>query len=133
MREQIEGIYRAINEQNLDALDGYIAAEYVDHSDGHHGVEAFKRQISVFRSAFPDLHVTVEDTVEAGDRIATRTRVSGTQTGELMGIPASGKSVQVSAVDIARFENGKAVERWDGFDTFSLMVQLGVIPVPQTA
>jgi steroid delta-isomerase-like uncharacterized protein len=133
MRDQIDRLYRAINEGNLDVLDELFAEGYVDHTEGYRGVEAVKQQISAFRVAFPDLHVTVEDTVEDGDRIATRTTVTGTQTGDLMGIPATGKTVSVCAVDIARFDGGKVLERWGGLDMYALMRQLGVVPEPQTA
>jgi predicted ester cyclase len=133
MHDQIERIYRAINDQKLDDLDEVFSDAYVDHAEGHRGVEPFKQQMRLFRTAFPDLRVTIEDTVESGDRIATRTTVTGTHTGDLMGIPPTNRHVSVSAVDIARFVDGKAVERWGGLDTFSLMVQLGVIPVPQPA
>jgi len=133
MRDQIERIYQAINSQDLDALDGLFSDDYLDHAEGHRGVEPFKQQMRMFRAAFPDLSISIDDTVEAGDRIATRTTVTGTHTGDLMGIPPTQRPVVVSAVDIARFVDGKAVERWGGLDTFSLMVQLGVIPVPQPA
>ena len=73
MRDQIDRLYRAINEGKLDALDELVAESYVDHTEQYHGVEALKQQLRAFRVAFPDLHVTVEETVEAGDRIATRT------------------------------------------------------------
>jgi steroid delta-isomerase-like uncharacterized protein len=133
MRDQIDRLYRAINDGNLDLLDKLFAEDYVDHTEGYRGVEAIKQQISAFRVAFPDLHITVEDTVEDGDRIATRTTVTGTQTGDLMGLPATGKTVSVCAVDIARFDGGKVLERWGGLDMCALMRQLGVIPEPQTA
>lgn len=133
MRDQIERIYQAINSEDLDALDGLFSDDYLDHAEGHRGVEPFKQQMRMFRAAFPDLCVSIDDTVEAGDRIATRTTVTGTHTGDLMGIPPTHRHVVVSAVDIARFVDGKAAERWGGLDTFSLMVQLGVIPVPQPA
>jgi steroid delta-isomerase-like uncharacterized protein len=133
MRDQIERLYRAMNEDDLDALDALFAVDYVDHTQGYRGVTALKEQLALFRRAFPDLHITVDDTVEQGDRIASRTTVTGTQTGELMDLPATGRTVSVSAVDIARFEDGMAVERWGGLDMYSLLAQLGALPTPQTA
>ena len=84
MRDQIERIYQAINSEDLDALDGLFSDDYLDHAEGHRGVEPFKQQMRMFRAAFPDLCVSIDDTVEAGDRIATRTTVTGTHTGDLM-------------------------------------------------
>ncbi len=130
MREQIERLYRAMNEGHLEDFDGIFAADYVDHEEGYTGAEPLKQQIAAFRRGFPDLRITVDDCVEAGDRINTRTTVTGTHTGDLMGMPPTGRKVKVSAVDIVRFVGDRATERWGGLNTYSLMVQLGVIPAP---
>jgi predicted ester cyclase len=89
--------------------------------------------VALFRRAFPDLHISVDDTIEQGDRIATRTTVTGTQTGELMGLPATDRTISVGAVDIARFDDRRAVERWGGLDMYALLAQLGALPAPQAA
>ncbi len=133
MQDQVERLYRAMNDDELNALDELFAVDYVDHTQGYRGVSALKEQLSVFRQAFPDLHVNVDDMVAQGDRIATRTTVTGTHTGELMGLAATGRSIAVGAIDIARFENGKAVERWGGLDMYALLTQLGALPAPQAA
>jgi predicted ester cyclase len=77
------------------------------------------------------LRVTIEDLVTDGDRFASRTMVTGTHTGDLMGMPATGAHVSVEAVDIGRIENGKAKERRGGLNMYSMLTQLGVIPAPQ--
>lgn len=133
MRDQIDRLYAAMNSDNLDVLDEIFAVDYVDHTQGYQGAEALKAQLRAFREAFPDLRISIEDTVQDADRIATRTTVTGTHTGDLMGLPATGRTITVGAVDIARFADGKAVERWGGLDMYSLLVQLGAIPAPQTA
>ena len=124
MNHPVERIYAAMNEDRLEDLDALFAPGYVDHDEGYTGVDALKAQLKTFRAAFPDLHITIEDTVEQGDRVATRTEVTGIHTGELMGLPPTGRAIRVSAVDISRFESGRAVERWGGLNTYSLMVQL---------
>jgi steroid delta-isomerase-like uncharacterized protein len=130
--EVLHGIYEAVNTGNLALLDKYVAPGYVEHSDGFQGVEPFKQQITAFRTAFPDLRVTIEDLLVAdGGRFASRTTVTGTHTGDLMGLPATGKHISVEAVDIGRVENGQAKERWGGLNMYSLLTQLGAIPAPQ--
>jgi len=132
VKEVLDGIYEAINTGNLALLDKHVAPDYVEHSEGFQGVEPFKQQIAAFRAGFPDLHVTIDDLLLTdSDRFASRTTITGTHTGDLMGVPATGKHVSVEAVDIGRVENGQAKERWGGLNMFSLLTQLGVIPAPQ--
>ena len=132
VKEVLDGIYEAVNTGNLALLDKHVAPDYIEHAEGFQGVEPFKQQITAFRTAFPDLHVTVDDLLLTdGDRFASRTTITGTHTGDLMGMPPTGRSISVEAVDIGRVENGQAKERWGGMNMYSLLVQLGVIPAPQ--
>jgi steroid delta-isomerase-like uncharacterized protein len=131
VEEVLHGIYEAVNTGNLALLDEFVAPDYTEHSEGFQGVEPFKQQITAFRAAFPDLRVTVEDLLIDGDRFASRTTVTGTHAGDLMGMPASGRRISVEAVDIGRIENGQAKERWGGLNQYSMLTQLGVIPAPQ--
>jgi len=124
----LHGIYEAVNTGNLALLEKFVAPDYVEHSEGFRGVEPFRQQITAFRAAFPDLHVSIDDLLIDGDRFASRTTVTGTHTGDLMGIPATGKHISVEAVDMGRIQNGQAQERWGGLDMYSLLTQLGVIP-----
>ena len=131
VEEVIRGIYEAINTGNLALLDKFVAPGYVEHSEGFQGVEPFKQQVAAFRAAFPDLRVTIDDLLIDGDRFASRTTVTGTHTGDLMGMPPTGKQISVEAVDIGRVEGGQAQERWGGLNMYALLTQLGVIPAPQ--
>jgi len=131
VEEVLDGIYEAVNTGNVALLDKLVAPDYIEHSEGFQGVEPFRQQIITFRAAFPDLHVTIEDLITDGGRFASRTMVTGTHTGDLMGMPATGKRISVQAVDIGRIENGQAKERWGGLDMYTLLTQLGVIPAPQ--
>ena len=131
VEEVLHGIYEAINTGNLALLDKFVAPGYVEHCVGFLGVEPFKQQITAFRTAFPDLRVTIEDLLADGDRFASRTTVTGTHTGDLMGLPGTGKPISVEAVDIGRIEDGQAQERWGGLNMYALLTQLGVIPAPQ--
>jgi len=128
----LHGIYEAINTGNLVMLDELVAPDYTEHSEGFQGVGPFKQQVAAFRAAFPDLRVTVDDVLLAdGGRFASRTTVTGTHTGDLMGMPATGRRISVEAVDIGRVENGQAKERWGGLNLYSMLTQLGAIPEPQ--
>jgi predicted ester cyclase len=130
--EVLHGIYQAVNTGDLALLDKLVAPGYVEHSEGFQGVEPFKQQITAFRTAFPDLRVTIDDLLLAGGgRFASRTTVTGTHTGDLMGMPPTGKAISVEAVDIGRIDNGQAQERWGGLNMYALLTQLGVIPAPQ--
>ena len=131
IEEVLHGIYQAINTGNLAMLDELVAPDYTEHSEGFQGVEPFKQQLAAFRAAFPDLRVSIEDLLIDGDRFASRTTVTGTHTGDLMGMPATGRHISVEAVDIGRVENGRAKERWGGLNMYSMLTQLGVIPAPQ--
>jgi steroid delta-isomerase-like uncharacterized protein len=126
-------IFEAVSNKNLDALNELLADDMVDHElppglpPGRDGTKAF---LGMFTSAFPDIEVTIEDQIAEGDKVVTRWTATGTHTGELMGIPATGKQVKMAGIDITRFSNGKNVEHWGQFDQMGLMQQLGVIPTP---
>ena len=131
VEEVLHGIYEAINTGDLALLEKFVAPGYTEHSEGFRGVEPFKQQIAAFRAAFPDLHVSVDDLLIDGDRFASRTTVTGTHTGDLMGMPATGRHISVEAVDLGHIENGQAKDRWGGLNMYSMLTQLGVIPAPQ--
>ena len=121
------------NQGKLEVFDEVDAPEYVDHAPAPGqgpGVEGYKQAVQMTRAAFPDLQITVEDMIAEGDLVVTRWTARGTHQGEYMGIPASGKSVQVTGVNIGRFENGKVVENWANSDQLGLLQQLGVLPAP---
>ncbi len=117
---------------NIDLVDELYSPEYVTHSIGPDlppTREGLKMFIGALRQGLPDLNCPVEDVVAAGDRVAGRFSIQGTHTGTLLGIPASGKSVNVGVMVIARFdEAGKWVEDWNAWDQLGLLRQIVVIP-----
>ena len=119
------------NAGNLDVADELLASDYVDHDpslpEDVHGPEGFKEYVGMYRSAFPDVHVQIEDQIAEGDRVVTRWTGTGTHTGELMGIAPTGKRVTLPGMEIVRIANGKLVEGWEGYDSGTLMRQLGVV------
>jgi steroid delta-isomerase-like uncharacterized protein len=93
------------------------------------GSEAHKKFVTLYRTAFPDLHFTVEDLFGKGNKVVMRWTSTGTHQGELMGIPATGITTQGIGTSITRFnEKGKIVEEWTIWNALSLFQQLGVIP-----
>jgi steroid delta-isomerase-like uncharacterized protein len=103
----------AFNAGDLDAAVGVFAPHAVIHNSGAPdplNVEGFKQFGGVFRTAFPDGMLTIEDQIVDGDKVVSRITYRGTQTGEMLGIPPTGKPVTVSAMIIDQFANGKIVE-----------------------
>ena len=93
---------------------------------GATGTQALKQVWPVLLRAFPDLHVTVEDLIEEGDKVVSRNTVTGTHQGEYMGLPPTGRSVTYNEIFIFRFVNGRIAEIWGVVDVFSQMKQLGI-------
>lgn len=120
-------------EGKLALVDEMFASNFVYHEPtGHevHGPEAVKQQAIMYRTAFPDLKVTINDMIAEGDKVVTHYTVQGTHHGELMGIPPTGKQVTLAGIVIDRFSGGQIVEEWEIADALGLMQQLGVIPAP---
>jgi predicted ester cyclase len=92
------------------------------------GAQLAKEVFGRLLRAYPDLHITVEDLIEEGDKIVSRNTVTGTHQGEYMGLPPTGRSVTYNEIFIVRFAGGRIVESWGVVDVFSQMKQLGVIP-----
>ena len=120
-----------MNSQDLDFIDRLLAPDYIEH-DPEPGVEpgiaGIKQMIGMFYSAFPDLHVTINQLVAEEDIVVGHMTTEGTQTGEFMGIPASGKKMSITEIHMVRIANGKAVEHWGLADALAMMQQLGAIP-----
>jgi steroid delta-isomerase-like uncharacterized protein len=91
------------------------------------GAQAIKEVFASLHRAFPDLHIAVEDLIEEGDRVVARQTVTGTNLGEYMGMPPTGKSVIYNEIFIFRFADGRIAETWGVVDVLSQMKQLGVI------
>ncbi len=120
-------INEIINEGDLDAFDELVAADYVDHT-GVPDRETYRRLVVASRQAFPDLHLAIEDEVVEGDRWVGRFRWSATHRGEFMGIPPTGKAIDIEGIGILRIADGQLVERWNVTDVLSLLQQIGAVP-----
>ena len=92
------------------------------------GREAMRDYLSVFFNAFSNIKATVEDQIAEGDKVVSRIKGTGKHTGELQGIPASGKEISVTGFSMMRISNDKIVEEWELFDIMTMMQQIGAIP-----
>jgi predicted SnoaL-like aldol condensation-catalyzing enzyme len=94
--------------------------------------EGGKIFLGSFMDAFSDGRYTIDDMIAEGDLVATRKTFTGTHTGDLGQIPATGKSVSLQYVDILRLRDGRIIEHWLSLDQLSFLQQLGVVPTEQT-
>ena len=135
MPEQNKAVFQnmmsALNSKDLTTLESVGADDFVDN-DAMPGMatdrEGMINMMHMFLGAFPDLNITVNHWVAEGDLVLGAMTTSGTQTGEFMGMPPSGKKFSMSEMHMARVANGKIVEHWGVGDHMSMMQQLGLAP-----
>ena len=135
MPEQNKAVFQnmmsALNSKDLTTLESVGADDFVDN-DAMPGMAADREgminMMHMFLGAFPDLNITVNHWVAEGDLVLGAMTTSGTQTGEFMGMPPSGKKFSMSEMHIARVANGKIVRHWGVGDHMSMMQQLGLAP-----
>jgi predicted ester cyclase len=116
---------------NPDVLDEVYTPDAVWHLPDRDlkGIEEFKQYVSMTKTAFPDLNVTVEDEIAEGEKVVERYTVRGTHQGETeeMG-PPTGRQMEGKGITISRIEGGKVVEAWQAYDNLSFLQQLGLVP-----
>ena len=128
----VRRFYDLLNAGDVDRFGELLADDFVEHEETpgltptKEGVLEFFR---MYLAAFPDLHMEPEDVLTSGDKVVVRARAKGTHQGELMGIPATGKSIDIQFIDILRLgDDGLVHEHWGVFDQMAMMQQLGVVP-----
>lgn len=116
-----------------DVFDDLCDPKWIDHDPAFpfpdlRGPDAAKAACDLYEKAFPDMEVLIEDAIAGeGDTVIIRWIFQGTQTGELPGIPATGKRFSVAGITIDRHANGKMIETWSAWDTLGMMQQLGLV------
>ena len=120
-------IAQAWNEGNLEIIDEVYAPNYVNHFTGEDR-EKLKQALEGVRAAFSDLHITLDDSIVEGDQLAFRWTMGAVHTGEYLGVPATGRHVEVRGIHIGRIENGQVVEEWSRGDDLGLLRQMGALP-----
>jgi steroid delta-isomerase-like uncharacterized protein len=128
--------WEALNQGNaLDVIDEVYAGDYVLHDptqpESVRGLAGVREFISSVVTGFPDARYTIEDLIATGDKVVQRLTVRGTQQGAFLGIPPTGKQVEVWLMVISRIADNKIAEEWQMVDSLGLMQQLGAIPTSE--
>ena len=121
------------NQHNLAVIDEMILPDFVDHSlpvGSPQGPEGARQFAQAYLTGFPDCHIVFHEIVREGDTLVVRWTATGTHTGDLAGIPPSGKKMNLPGLTLWRFKDGKFIESWNIFNQFILLQQIGVLPVP---
>jgi steroid delta-isomerase-like uncharacterized protein len=123
-----------LNRGNMSVIDELFAPDFVEHEELPPeippGREAPKMMFTMLRSAFPDFKATIENLIAEGDKVVLHTTWTGTQKGEFMGVPPTGKRISIDVIDIVRIAGGKYVEHWGVMNSMAMMQQLGAMPAP---
>jgi steroid delta-isomerase-like uncharacterized protein len=123
------------NDGNFELIDQLVAPDAVNHDPatpaqmrGLGGREVFKGTVSMYRAAFPDVRIVVDDVIAADDKVVLRWHSEGTHRGELAGLAPTGARASVTGIGIDRWKDGKVVEAWTEWDNLGLARQLGAAP-----
>ena len=119
------------NKGNVSVTDELFSSNYNHHDssspDFGRGPESEKKRVTLYRNAFPDMRLTIDDIVAEGETVVARWSCRGTHKGDFNGIASTGKQFSITGVSIARFTNGKMFEGYVNWDALGLMQQLGVV------
>jgi len=127
-------VEEAFGQGKLEVVDEVLGPDFVCYDPNSEageirGADTIRGEIEYFRNAVPDLTYTVVDQVAEGDKVVTRYMASGTHQGEFFGVPGTGNRIEMSGIQIDRFdESGKMVEEWPEYDLLGAMRQMGAIP-----
>jgi len=119
------------NKGNTAIIDEVIAPDFIQHVPGVlQGGAGIKGFFAMLHGAFSNISNTIEDVIAEGDKVVWRSTIRATHTGTFRGLPATGKTVTFSAMNLVRLQDGKIVENWGEQDNLSMLQQLGLIPRP---
>ena len=125
------------NQGNLALVDELVAPDFLNHEVppgmNNRGPDSTRQAVRMLRTAFPDLHVTIEELVAEGDTVAGRVTMSGTHLGPFQGIAPTGRSFEQAQMHFVRFRDGKSIEHRAVRDDLGVMRQLGLIAAPANA
>ena len=125
-------IDEAWNGRNLAVVDELVSPDYAGRDPSFpapiQGPAGFNQWMSTAHTAFPDFHITIDQIVSENDLVALRMTLTGTNTGSLMGMPPTGKTIHMTGSAIRRFRDGRMIEGWDNSDSVGMMQQLGLMP-----
>jgi steroid delta-isomerase-like uncharacterized protein len=126
---------QSFNTGTLELIDQLVAPEALIHDPAVpaqmrdlRGPDALKRIVTMYRAAFPDVRMTVDDVIASGDKVVLRWHSEGTHRGELAGLAPTGVHGSATGISIDRWQDGKIVEAWAEWDNMGLARQLGAAP-----
>ena len=125
----------AFNQGTFAVVDELVAADGITYTPTWgmpHNREGLKQLIAMFRSAFPDLHCTVEDEINEGNKVAAHWTIRGTHRGLFLGNRPTNRPIVVQGMIFARTENGQIAEGWTLLDQMGMLQQLGIVPPPRS-
>jgi steroid delta-isomerase-like uncharacterized protein len=127
--------FEALARKDLDACVALLTPDFKINLAGvpyqASGHKAWLSNAGQMIRAFPDLSVHIDDMFASGDKVTVRVRFTGTQTGDFLGVPPSGKRIDYESQEIYRFEDGKLAEEWICSDTMTMMTQIGAVSPSQ--
>jgi steroid delta-isomerase-like uncharacterized protein len=125
----------SFNAGNFELIEQFVASDALNHDPSLpaqlrdvRGPDGLKRVVTMYRAAFPDVRMTVDDVIASGDRVVLRWHSEGTHRGELAGLAPTGVHGSVTGISIDRWQDGKIVEAWIEWDNMGLARQLGAAP-----
>ncbi len=133
IKDVMRRFYEAFNRGDFPAFDHILADDFVEHENLPPRLlpnrEGMKQYIRMVREAFPDVHFEIQDIAAEKDKVWAHVVMTGTQRGQFLGIPPTGKPVVMELVDICRFARNMVVDHWSISEQMSMMQQMGVIPM----
>ena len=120
------------NQGRLETIHELMAPECIGTGQAGSGMvirgpQEFQAFVENLRAAFPDMHVTIEDGFESGEKAVVRWSAIMTHRGDQLGVPATGKRISISGISMVRIVNGKIVEGWDNWDQMTMMQEIGAL------
>jgi steroid delta-isomerase-like uncharacterized protein len=132
----VNSFFAGVNAGDFSVIDKLVADDFVEH-EAFPGIEPNKEGVTqfftLFQSAFPDFRMETHEIVAEDDLVCIRSTTTGTHEGEFMGVPPTGKRIEVQGFDLVRVRNGQATEHWGLLDAMTMMQQLGAIPAEAPA
>lgn len=133
MKSAYKAMSAAWDAGKADEMDKYITANLKENDPmpgQKPGIAGIKDMVNMMKASYPDMKSTIDYIGVDGDMLTASYHMTGTNSGSMMGMPATNKKVNVHGIDIVKWENGKFTEHWGVFDAMAMMQQLGLAPMP---
>ena len=130
VRHFYEDVFTA-GKMNTAAIDQHLAENFVGHDlpSGLNGRAGYKKFVGMFAASFSDTtSIEAHEVISNGDKVAVRWSSTGRQTGEFMGIPATGQRIRLKGIDIFRLAEGKIADLWQEMDILGILQQISALP-----